>query len=259
MHDLKDSVAVVTGAAGGIGRALALALARAGARVACADIDAGGVARIAAETGGTGIVADMGREADITRLIDRTEVELGPINLFCANAGILLRGGAEVPDADWQHIWDVNVMSHIRAARILVPRMKARGGGWFLITASAAGLLNQVGAAPYAVTKHAAVGFAEWLALTHGDDGIGVTLLCPQAVRTAMTENLDASVAAMDGMLEADTVAEVALAALREGRFLALPHPEVAGYMLRKAEDYDRWIGGMRKLNRRFNPRTDRG
>lgn len=254
--EFAGRVAVVTGAAGGIGRSLALLLARSGAaRVVCADIDAEGAARTAAEIGGIGVGADMARDDDIRRLIDEAESRAGPVDLFCGNAGIIRRGGEEVPDADWQLSWDVNVMAHVRAARHLVPRMRSRGGGHFLITASAAGLLNQVGAASYAVTKHAAVGFAEWLALTYGDDGIGVTILCPQAVRTGMTAGRTPGVASIDGMMEPDDVAESGLQAVREGRFLALPHAEVAGYMLRKAENYDRWIGGMRKLNRRFMPR----
>lgn len=254
--ELAGRVAVVTGAAGGIGRSLAAALAGSGAaHVVCADIDAEGAGRTAAEIGGIGLAADMARDDNIRRLIDEAEERAGPIDLFCANAGIIRRGGEEIPDAEWQLSWDVNVMAHVRAARHLVPRMRRRGGGHFLITASAAGLLNQVGAASYAATKHAAVGFAEWLALTYGDDGIGVTLLCPQAVRTGMTAGRKPGVASIDGMMEPDEVAWIGLQAVREGRFLALPHPEVAGYMLRKAEDYDRWIGGMRKLNRRFNLR----
>ncbi|MFN3275622.1 MAG: SDR family oxidoreductase [Paracoccus sp. (in: a-proteobacteria)] len=256
--DIEGRTALVTGAAAGIGAALARALADAGARrVVCADRDEGGAARIAASIGGVGLGADMGRDGDIARMIDMAEDQAGPIDLYCGNAGIIRRGGIEVPDADWQTIWDVNVMAHIRATRILLPQMIARGGGHVMITASAAGLLSQVGAAPYAVTKHAAVGFAEWLALTHGDDGIGVTLLCPQAVRTAMTEGREAGVASIDGMMEADAVAAVALEALREGRFLALPHPEVATYMRRKTDDYDRWIGGMQRLNRHYTARPE--
>ena len=251
--EVAGRIAVVTGAGGGIGRALARALAEAGAaHVVCADINEAEVTETARAVGGTAIRTDMAREEDIRRLIERTEAEIGPISLFCGNAGIILRGGWEVPDADWQRIWDINVMAHVRAARLLVPRMQARGEGHFLITASAAGLLNQVGAAPYGVTKHAVIGLAEWLALTHGDDGIGVTVLCPQAVRTAMTAGREKGVASINGMLEPEAVAETALAAVRDGRFLALPHPEVEAYMRRKTDDYDRWIGGMRKLNRQF-------
>lgn len=251
--EITGKIAVVTGAAGGIGRALALALAKSGAaHIVCADLDAEGAQATADAVNGTAIVGDISSENGVRNLIDRTEAEIGPIGLFCGNAGIIMRGGFDIADERWLKIWDINVMAHVRAARLLVPLMKARGGGYFLITASAAGLLNQVGSAPYGVTKHAAVGLAEWLALTYGDDGIGVTVLCPQAVRTAMTEGREKGVASINGMIEPDVVAETGLAAVREGRFLALPHPEVETYMRRKADDYDRWIGGMRKLNRQF-------
>ena len=195
---------------------------------------------------------DVSREDDVRSLVETVEERHGPIDIFCSNAGILTTGGPEVPDGDWQRIWDINVMAHVWAARHVVPRMVARGGGYLLNTASAAGLLNQVGAAPYAVTKHAAVGFAEWLSITYGDKGIGVSVLCPQSVRTGMTEGREASVAAVDGQLEPGPVAAACLEAIRDGRFLVLPHPEVLEYMRRKASDYDRWLRGMRRLNSRF-------
>lgn len=157
-----------------------------------------------------------------------------------------------MPDEDWQRIWEINVMAHVWAARHVVPRMIQRGGGYLLNTASAAGLLNQIGSAPYGVTKHAAVGLAEWLALTYGDQGIKVSVLCPQAVRTAMTAGHEDHVAAIDGMMEPGPVAEACLKAVEAETFLVLPHPEVLQYMRNKTENYDRWIGGMRKLNRRF-------
>ncbi|MAY47928.1 MAG: short-chain dehydrogenase [Rhodobacteraceae bacterium] len=200
--------------------------------------------------GGTAFEVNVAREVEIAGMIDKVEAAIGPIDLFCSNAGILVPGGTEVADADWQKIWEVNVMAHVWAARHLVPLMIERGGGYLLNTASAAGLLNQVGSAPYGVTKHAAVGLAEWLALTHGDDGIKVSVLCPQAVRTAMTEGHEDGVAAQDGMLEPEPVAEACVQAIRDETFLVLPHAEVLGYMRSKAENYDRWIGGMRKLNR---------
>ncbi|MFT4795113.1 MAG: NAD(P)-dependent dehydrogenase (short-subunit alcohol dehydrogenase family) [Paracoccaceae bacterium] len=251
--DIKDRIIVVTGAAGGIGRALALRFAEAGAKkVICADIDEAGAQQTAAMIDGVARRVNVGLEGDIKDLIDTTEAEIGPIDLFCSNAGILMIGGAEVPDADWQRIWDINVMAHVWAARHLVPLMIARGGGYLLNTASAAGLLNQVGSAPYAVTKHAAVGLAEWLALTHGDQGIKVSVLCPQAVRTAMTKGHEDGVASINGMMEPEPVAEACLKAIEAETFLVLPHPEVLGYMRNKTDDYDRWIGGMRKLNRRF-------
>ncbi|MEM8728610.1 MAG: SDR family NAD(P)-dependent oxidoreductase [Pseudomonadota bacterium] len=251
--DIKDKIVVVTGAASGIGKALAERCAAHGARhVVCADLNGSGAADVAQRVNGTGFEVNVAREVEISGMIDTVEGAIGPIDLFCSNAGILVAGGVEVPDEDWQRIWEVNVMSHVWAARALVPRMRARGGGYFLNTASAAGLLNQVGAAPYGVTKHAAVGFAEWLSLTHGDDGIGVSVLCPQAVRTEMTVGHEDGVAALDGMLEPEPVAEACIQAIRDEVFLVLPHPEVLGYMRHKSENYDRWLGGMRKLNRMY-------
>ena len=254
--ELKDKIIVITGAAGGIGRALAQRFAQEGAgHIVCADLDGTGAEETARMVDGTAFEVNVAREVEISGMIDKVEGAIGPIDLFCSNAGILVPGGAEVPDSDWQRIWEVNVMAHLWAARHLVPRMIERGGGYLLNTASAAGLLNQVGSAPYGVTKHAAVGLAEWLALTHGDDGIKVSVLCPQAVRTAMTEGHEDGVAAQDGMLEPGPVAEACVAAIRDEVFLVLPHPEVLGYMRRKAENYDRWIGGMRKLNRIYGDR----
>ncbi|WP_319772124.1 SDR family NAD(P)-dependent oxidoreductase [Breoghania sp.] len=247
---LAGKTVVVTGAAKGIGRELVLAAARAGAaNVVAADIDGEGAKRVAREAGGIAWRVDVSQEAEIAALIDETETHIGPIDLFCGNAGIILRGGFETPDADWERIWKINVMAHVWAARHLVPRMTARGGGHFLITASAAGLLSQVGSAPYAVTKHAAVAVAEWLGLTHGDAGIGVTLLCPQAVRTDMTAGRENGVASVNGMMEPADVAEAGIRAVEAGEFLVLPHPEVRTYMRRRADDTDRWIAGMRKLN----------
>lgn len=250
--DITGQIVVVTGAASGIGKALAEAFATAGARlVVCADRDGAGAEATAAATGGISATADVSRETEIQTLIEGVEANHGPIGIFCSNAGIIHRGGIEVPNEDWQNIWDINVMAHVWAARHVVPLMAKRGRGYLLNTASAAGLLNQVGAAPYAVTKHAAVGLAEWLSLTYGDAGIGVSVLCPQAVRTAMTSSTE-SVAAIDGLLEAGPVAAACLDAIREERFLVLPHPEVLDYMRRKTDDYDRWLGGMRRLNRKF-------
>lgn len=251
--DIRDRIIVVTGAAGGIGQALARAFAAAGAKtVVCADLDGAGAQATAASLGGIGRRVDVAREADIQALIEDTEANVGPIDLFCSNAGIFTRGGPEVANEKWQQIWDINLMAHVWAARHLLPRMIGRGGGYFLNTASAAGLLSQVGSAPYSVTKHAAVGFAEWLAFTHGDQGIKVSVLCPQAVRTAMTRGHEDHVASIDGMLEPDAVAAACVDAIRRETFLVLPHPEVLQYMRNKSADYDRWIGGMRKLNRRF-------
>jgi len=252
MH-IKDKIVVVTGAASGIGRALAQRFAKEGAKkVICSDINGDGARAVAAEVGGRAFETNVGLEADIKTLIETVEAEEGPIDLFCSNAGIGIRGGAEASNDGWQRIWDINVMAHVWAARYLVPLMAERGGGYLLNTASAAGLLSQIGSAPYAVTKHAAVGLAEWLAITHGDQGIKVSVLCPQAVRTAMTAGNADGVASIDGMLEPEDAAEACIRAIEAETFLVLPHPEVLDYMRRKTNDYDRWIGGMRKLNRSY-------
>lgn len=252
--EVRDRVVVVTGAASGIGRALARRFAEAGAAaVVVADRDAAGAERVAAEIGGAAAPTDVTREPEIVALIERTEAEHGPIDLFCSNAGILAVGGPEVPDDAWRRIIDVNVMAHVWAARHLVPRMLERGGGYLLNTASAAGLLSQIGSAPYTVTKHAAVAFAEWLAITYGDRGLKVSVLCPQAVDTPMIGGIaSGGVAGVDGVLSPEAVAEATLDGLAAERFLILPHPEVAEYLRRKADDPERWLAGMRRLQARF-------
>ncbi|MDE4139380.1 MULTISPECIES: SDR family oxidoreductase [Rhodobacterales] len=251
---IKNSCVVVTGAAHGIGKGLAEKFAQMGAaHVICADIDLAGAEATAIEIGGTAKHVDVASEDSIAALVDCVETEIAPITLFCANAGILTRGGFEISNDDWQRIWDINVMSHVWTARHLVPRMLERGGGYILNTASAAGLLNQIGAAPYGVTKHAAVGFSEWLAITYGDQGIGVSVLCPQAVRSEMTRGLENSVASVDGLLEPEDVATACAEAIEAGKFLVLPHPKVESYMRAKTADYDRWITGMQKLRDRFD------
>jgi NAD(P)-dependent dehydrogenase (short-subunit alcohol dehydrogenase family) len=250
---VKDRIVVVTGAASGIGRALARRFAEEGARlVVCCDRNGDGVRAVAEEIDGIAFETDVSKEADILEMIEKVEAEHGPIDLFCSNAGIGIGGGAEAPDEAWQRIWDINVMAHVWAARHMVPRMIERGEGYLLNTASAAGLLSQIGSAPYAVTKHAAVALAEWLAITHGDKGIKVSVLCPQAVRTAMTAGNPDGVASVDGMIEPEAVAEACVRAIEAEDFLVLPHPEVLEYMRRKTGDYNRWIGGMRKLQRRY-------
>ena len=250
---IRDRIVVITGAASGIGKALAQRFAKEGAKlVVSADKNGEGAAATAKETGGIAFTTDVSKEEDIIHLIETVEKEHGPIDLFCSNAGIGYGGGAEVSNERWDRIWDINVMAHVWAARHLVPRMIARGGGYLFSTASAAGLLSQIGSAPYAVTKHAAVGLAEWLAITHGDQGIKVSVLCPQAVRTAMTAGNAGGVASIDGMMEPEVVAEACLRAIEKEEFLILPHPEVLDYMRNKTNDYGRWIGGMRKLARRF-------
>ena len=251
--ELKDKIIVVTGAASGIGRAMCERYAQEGAKhIVCADLNEDGARETAEKIGGTAMAVNVGKEADIAKMIETVERDIGPIDLFCSNAGISVAGGVEVPDDQWQRIWDINVMAHVWAARHLVPLMSERGGGYLLNTSSAAGLLNQIGSAPYGVTKHAAVGLAEWLAMTYGDQGIKVSVLCPQAVRTEMTRGHEDHVAAIDGMMEPGPVAEACVQTIRNETFLVLPHEEVLGYMRKKTENYDRWIGGMRKLNRRF-------
>ena len=251
-------VVVVTGGAGGIGRALAERFHRDGAKaVVVADIDGAGAAAAAKEIGGLGLRCDVGKENDVVAVIEETERCFGPIGLFCSNAGIAagfdIQGEnvAGASDADWARSWAVNVMSHVYTARALVPRMKVRGGGYFLITVSAAGLLSQIGSATYSTTKHAAVGFAESLAIAHRADNIRVSILCPQGVDTAMLRSLPKNPASFDGVLTAEDVAAAASAGIERESFLILPHPEVETYMRRKTENYDRWLGGMAKLQKK--------
>jgi NAD(P)-dependent dehydrogenase (short-subunit alcohol dehydrogenase family) len=252
---IREKVVVVTGGASGIGRALCQRFAREGARaVVVVDQDerAGDVAR---EIGGRARLVDIADEAAVTRLVSETLAEHGAIDLFCSNAGIGGgEGGLDASDGEWQRIWQVNVMAHVYAARAAVPAMLAAGGGYLLQTASAAGLLTQIGSAQYSVTKHAAVAFAEWLAVTYGDRGLKVSCLCPQGVRTPMLNAAPASVRGLlgDSALEPEAVADAVVAGLAEERFLILPHPEVAEYFRRKAGDYDRWIRGMRRLQQRI-------
>jgi NAD(P)-dependent dehydrogenase (short-subunit alcohol dehydrogenase family) len=255
--ELRDKVVVVTGGASGIGAALCRRFAQEGARaVVVADLDADGATAVADEIGGTAASTNVAREVDVEALVERTTAEHGPIDLFCSNAGIAIGGGVEVPDEDWQRIWEINTMAHVYAARAVLPGMLARGEGYLLNTASAAGLLTNLGAAPYAVTKHAAVALAEWLAITHGDAGIKVSVLCPQGVRTPMLlggAELGDEAASMllAGAIEPTDVADAVVAGLRAETFLILPHPEVAEYVRRKADDYDRWLSGMRRLQAR--------
>ncbi len=245
---------VVTGGANGIGAAMARRFANEGARVVVADLDEAQLMTVAAETGGLGVPTDVRHEHQIAALVTAAEARYGPIDLFCSNAGIVVPGGEDVLDAGWERSIAVNLLSHVYAARLLVPRMTARGEGYLLNTASAAGLLTQIGSAPYAVTKHGAVALAEWLSITYGDQGLKVSVLCPQAVRTNMTAGtVEGGVAGVDGMLEPDDVASAVIEGLDAERFLILPHPVVADYFRRKADDYDRWLRGMRRLQARYS------
>jgi NAD(P)-dependent dehydrogenase (short-subunit alcohol dehydrogenase family) len=252
--DLRDRICVVTGGASGIGRALCRRFAAEGARaVVVVDREADG-ALATAQAIGDGAVArtaDVTVEADVEAVIDRTEDEVGPIDLFASNAGIGAYGGIESPDKTWSLVWSVNVLAHVFAARSLVPRMLERGGGYLLSTASAAGLLSQPGDAPYTVTKHAALGLAEWLAITYGDRGIRVSCLCPMAVDTPMLGDArgGGGAAAVEGVMTPDDVAAAVVEGVRRETFLILPHPAVATFEQRKAADRDRWLAGMRRLS----------
>ncbi|HEY0251446.1 MAG TPA: SDR family oxidoreductase [Kofleriaceae bacterium] len=242
--DVAGKIIVVTGAAAGIGKALVSKFREAGARQV-----------IEVDRAPGGRVVDVGDAQQVAALVEDVETTIGPIDLFVSNAGILPidpdpQNVASLPEAEWNKAWAVNVMAHVHAAAALVPRMKARGGGYFLNTVSAAGLLSQIGAAAYSTTKHAAIGFAESLAITHRDHGIKVSVLCPQAVATPMTDGQKMNGADIDGVITADHVADVTIAGLRDETFLILPHPNVATYVTKKAENYDRWLGGMAKLRR---------
>jgi len=248
---------VVTGAGGGIGAALARRFAAGGARVIVNDLNAAAAESVAAEIGGRAVPGDAGSEADVRRLIDVAWDELGGIDLFCANAGVLSGGNENTPDEVWLRDFNVNVMAHVYASRALFPRwLDTADGGRFLMTVSAAGLLTLLGSAPYSVTKHAALSLAEWLRATYQHRGITVQALCPQGVRTDMMTRSGGSSASSnllaDGALEADDVAAVVLKAVEGDSFLILPHPEVAEFYQRRATDPDRWLGGMNKIQRSF-------
>jgi NAD(P)-dependent dehydrogenase (short-subunit alcohol dehydrogenase family) len=250
------AVVVVTGGASGIGRALAERAAADGARtVVVADLDAVAAAQVAATLGGVGVslALDVADETAVRRAIEEITASAGEIDIWCSNAGIAGRGGLG-DDAEWERAFGVHVLAHVYVARHLLPRMAQRGSGHLLVTASAAGLLIEMDAAPYSVTKHGAVALAEWLAIQYGDQGVSVSCLCPQGVRTPMTAALDATSAtlAAGALLEPSDVADAVIAAWREGRFLILPHQEVAEYERRRAADRDRWLAGMRRIRARL-------
>jgi NAD(P)-dependent dehydrogenase (short-subunit alcohol dehydrogenase family) len=254
--ELTDKVVVITGAASGIGAAMARRFSRERPRaLVLADLKVTAATELAEGIGAVAIEVDVARPEDNNRLVDEVEELFGPIDLFCANAGIGFAGDEQTPPEEWDRMWQVNVMSHVHAARRLIPSWTARGAGYFLATVSAAGLLTNLKAAQYSVTKHAALAFAEWLAITHGDHGVKVSCLCPMGVKTPF---LDSATEFQDllapSALDPETVADEVVAGLASERFLILPHPEVEGFFQNKANDYDRWLEGMRRLQRSVFP-----
>jgi NAD(P)-dependent dehydrogenase (short-subunit alcohol dehydrogenase family) len=250
--ELKDKIAVITGGSGGIGRAMANAFLAEGARaVVLADLNEAATKAAAERLGCDGVACDVTDEQQIVDLVEHTQQQHGPIDLFCSNAGAISEGVlTDAANNEWQRLWDLHVMSHIYAARAVLPSMIERGDGYLLNTASAAGLLAAIGSGPYTVTKAAAVKLAEFIAITHGDDGIKVSVLCPQGVNTAMAPRRLGD-GQTDGIIEADDLARIVVEGLREERFHILPHPEVENYVRRKGDDIDRWLAGMRRLRKR--------
>jgi len=251
--EIKNKRVVVTGAASGIGKALCEAFQKTEVQsIVCVDVNLDGAKETADSVGGIAVQANVGQEPDIISVIEQANSLSGGIDIFCSNAGIGgVPGFFELETSDWQNIWEVNVQSHIFAAKHVLPQMLDRGEGYLMSTASAAGLLTQIGSAGYSVTKAAAVSFAEWIKITYGSKGIGVSCLCPQAVRTAMTAQ-GAGVAGVDGMMEPEDVANDVLDAIEKNRFLVTPHAEVLEYVSRKGNDRDRWISGMQRLQERY-------
>jgi NAD(P)-dependent dehydrogenase (short-subunit alcohol dehydrogenase family) len=257
LMQIQGKVVIVTGGANGIGRALCHAFAAAGARtVVVSDIDQAGTQRVATEIKGAAMPANVAHEAEVQKLVADATSKFGQVDIFCSNAGIGVAGGLNASASDWQRSWEVNLMAHIYAARAVLPQMLARKEGYLVQTVSAAGLLTQIGSAPYAVTKHAAMAFAEWLAITYGDQGLRVSALCPQGVKTDMLKRAEFGGGAflLEGALEPEQVASDVIKAVTEERFLVLPHPEVAKFFLNKATDYERWLRGMRKLQAKMSP-----
>ncbi|ONI70248.1 dehydrogenase [Actinosynnema sp. ALI-1.44] len=251
---LDGAGVVITGAGRGIGAALARRFAREGARLVLADVDSS-VDAVASELGATAVVGDAAGEEGVDELIARARAALGEVDMYCANAGVAPMGGPDAPEEDWARTWDVNVMSHVRASRALLPAWLARGRGHFLATVSAAGLLTTLGSASYSVTKHAALAYAEWLLATYKHRGIGVQALCPQGVRTQMLEATGPAGKFLmgDSAISAEQVADDVVAALGGDSFLILPHPEVADYYAARATQNDRWIAGMNKIQRKLD------
>ncbi len=249
---VRGKTIIVTGGAHGIGRALCRRFAQEGAgAVVVADLDSGAASKTADEIGGLFVETDVASEQAIRRLVAETEARFGPVDLFCSNAGIFVPGGVDVADREWERILSINFRAHLYAARAVLPSMLERGEGYLVQVVSAAGLLSQPGSAPYAVTKHAALALAEWIAMTHGDQGVRVSAVCPQGVRTRMLlgEGGERESFLRDGAVSPEEVAEAVVEGIAEERFLILPHPEVGEYLRRRGDDHERWLKGMRKLN----------
>ena len=250
--ELQGNVAVVTGGGSGIGAALAARFTAEGARVAVVDLDGAKAEKVASGLDGAlGVALDVTDGAAVEAAVRRIEAELGPVGVYCSNAGIAVGGGLGTDD-DWARSWAVHGMAHVHAAKAVIPGMAERGNGAFVITASAAGLLAMMQSAVYTVTKHASVAIAEWLAIAYGDQGVSVHALCPQGVNTPMVQGGTGAgtseLQAAGGIIEPEQVAEEVVAALRDGHFLILPHPEVHRYEQGKVADRDRWLAGMRKV-----------
>jgi NAD(P)-dependent dehydrogenase (short-subunit alcohol dehydrogenase family) len=250
---IKNKNIVITGGASGIGHELAKRFRAEGAAgITVADIQEKLLEKVAKEIDGLAVVCDVAKEDQIQQLVETAEKEYGPIDIFCSNAGVVRYGWEEAPDEIWNLNWELHVMAHVYAARAVVGGMVERGQGYLVNTASAAGLLSQIDSVSYAVTKHAAVAFAESMAIRYGDKGVGVSVLCPQSVRTAMTANRGGAVSSVDGMLEPEVLADCVVDCIDKEEFLILPHPQVRDYMQRKTADYDRWINGMQRLRDRY-------
>jgi NAD(P)-dependent dehydrogenase (short-subunit alcohol dehydrogenase family) len=254
--EVKGKIAVITGGASGIGAALARRFYAEGARaIAVADLQEDLLREVAAGIDGLAVPCNVAKEGDIQDLVAQVEGKLGPIDIFCSNAGIARLGDEDVPNDEWQLNWDIHVMAHVYAVRAVAPKMAARGSGYLIHTASAAGLLSHIQSATYSVTKHAAVAFAEWASIKYRGNGVRVSVLAPQAVRTPMTARPDgAAVASVDGMIEPEELADCVIDAMAREVFLILPHREVHDYMVRKATDVDRWLDGMNRWRTKAGP-----
>jgi NAD(P)-dependent dehydrogenase (short-subunit alcohol dehydrogenase family) len=253
---VKNKIAVITGGASGIGAALARRFHAEGAKaIAVADLQVDLLNNVAAEVNGLAVPCNVAKESDIQNLVEKVERELGPIDIFCSNAGIARLGDEDFANDEWQLNWDIHVMAHVFAVRAVAPKMAARGSGYLIHTASAAGLLSHIQSATYSVTKHAAVAFAEWVSIKYRDKGVVVSVLAPQAVRTPMTDRPDgASVASIDGMIEPEELADCVIETMASEKFLMIPHEAVQDYMIRKTADVDRWLVGMNRWRSQAGP-----